>query len=90
MTWENELKESIGTIAQLREYIEITPKEERRIRKIIEKHPMRITRYYMSLIDRNDPDDPISKMVVPSGGELNLSAGSAAQVCANSLDFSDK
>jgi KamA family protein len=73
MTWENDLKESICTIAQLREYIEITPKEERRLRKVIEKHPMCITRYYMSLIDRNDPDDPIRKMVVPSQKELNLS-----------------
>jgi len=34
---------------------------------------MRITRYYMSLIDWSDPDDPIRKMIVPSVGELNLS-----------------
>jgi len=73
MTWENELKNSIRTIAQLREYIELTPKEERQLQKVIEKHPMRITRYYISLIDRNDPNDPIRKMAVPSEEELNLS-----------------
>lgn len=70
--WKKELKKSICTIAQLKEYIELTPKEERRLRKVIERHPMCITRYYMSLIDRNDPNDPIRKMIVPSEGELNL------------------
>jgi len=33
---------------------------------------MRITRYYLSLIDKNDPNDPIRKMAVPSVEELNL------------------
>jgi KamA family protein len=73
MTWENEPEESISTIEQLREYIELTPKEEKQLRKVIERHPMRITRYYMSLIDRNDPNDPIRRMVVPLEEELNLS-----------------
>ncbi len=72
MTWENGLKESICTIEQLAEYIEFTPKEENQLREIIERHPMRITRYYMSLIDRNDPNDPIRRMAVPSEGELDM------------------
>lgn len=71
MTWEEELEASICTIEQLREYIELTPEEEKQLREIIERHPMRITRYYMSLIDRNDPDDPIRKMAVPSEEELD-------------------
>ena len=71
--WENELKEGITTIAELREFIELTPTEEMQLQKIIEIHPMRITRYYMSLIDRNDPNDPLKKMVVPSEGEFDLS-----------------
>jgi len=73
MTWEKELKKSICTIAQLKKYIELTPKEEKRLQKVIQRHPMQITRYYMSLIDRNDPNDPIRSMAVPSEEELNLS-----------------
>lgn len=73
MTWQNDLKGSIHTIEQLEKYIELPPEEKRHLRKVMERHPMRITRYYMSLIDWSDPDDPIMKMVVPSGGELNLS-----------------
>ncbi|MBA7526979.1 L-lysine 2,3-aminomutase [subsurface metagenome] len=71
MTWEDDLEECICTIEQLREYIELTPEAEKQLREIIERHPMRITRYYLSLIDRNDPDDPIRRMAIPSEGELD-------------------
>lgn len=71
--WEEELRESICTVAQLKKYIELAPKEERQLQEIIEKYPMRITKYYMSLIDVNNPDDPIRKMAIPSEEELNLS-----------------
>jgi len=55
--------------------MELDPKRGAIIQEIIDIHPMRITRYYMSLIDENDPDDPIRKMAVPTEEELNL-AGS--------------
>ncbi len=71
MTWEDELEDSICTIEQLKEYIALTPEEENQLRGIIERHPMRITRYYLSLIDINDPNDPIRRMIVPSEGELD-------------------
>ncbi|NOR77241.1 MAG: KamA family radical SAM protein [Methanophagales archaeon] len=75
MAWEKELEESISTIAQLGEYMELDPKKGAILQEIRDIHPLRITRYYLSLIDENDPDDPIRKMAVPSEEELNL-AGS--------------
>lgn len=69
--WENELKESISTVAQLREFIKLTPAEEKQLEEIIQIHPMRISRYYMSLIDKNDPNDPLRRMIVPSEGEFD-------------------
>ena len=72
MAWEKKLEESISTIAQLGEYMELAPKKEKQLQEIMEIHPMRITQYYMSLIDKNDPNDPIRKMAVPSEEELNL------------------
>ncbi len=72
MAWEKELEESISTIAQLGEYMQLTPKKEALLQEIIDLHPMHITPYYMSLIDENDPDDPIRKMAVPSEEELSL------------------
>lgn len=34
---------------------------------------MNITRYYLGLIDKNDPEDPIRKLAVPSSEELTVS-----------------
>ena len=73
MRWKDELKNNICTIEQLKGYIQMSPKQEKRLRKIIERHPMSITRYYLSLIDWDNPDDPIRRMVIPTEDELNLS-----------------
>ena len=72
MAWEKELEESISTIAQLGDYIELTPELEQQLQEIVAIHPMRITQYYMALIDKYDPNDPIRRMAVPSEGEFNL------------------
>lgn len=73
MSWEAELKKNICTIEQLKEYIDLTPLEQKQLKRVIEKHPMSITRYYLSLIDKKEPNDPIRKMVIPSVEEFNLS-----------------
>lgn len=62
----------ICTIEQLRNYVDLSREEERKLKKITARHPMRITPYYMSLIDWNDPHDPIRKMAIPSIEELSL------------------
>ena len=73
MDWQNELQESICTVAQLKRYMRLSPEDERRLSRIVERHPMRITRYYASLIDWSDPADPILKMAVPAVAEMDLS-----------------
>ncbi len=50
----------------------MTAVEEKILRRVVDIHPMSISRYYLSLIDKNDPDDPIRKMAVPSEEELNV------------------
>ncbi|MBE0432021.1 KamA family radical SAM protein [candidate division WOR-3 bacterium] len=69
--WRRELKESIRTVEHLERHLKITRQERDDISEIIEKHPMRITHHYLSLIDQSDPDDPLRKMIVPSADELN-------------------
>jgi len=47
------------------------PKDEReKLRRITEKFVFRVNEYYLNLIDWNDPDDPIRKLVIPNEGEL--------------------
>ncbi|MHC1598207.1 MAG: KamA family radical SAM protein, partial [Candidatus Methanofastidiosia archaeon] len=66
-----ELEHNITTLDELENYISLEKKEKNSLFKIIKTHPMSITRYYLSLIDPNDPTDPIRKMVVPSVDELS-------------------
>ncbi|MBW1644503.1 MAG: KamA family radical SAM protein, partial [Deltaproteobacteria bacterium] len=73
MSWTEELKNNIETIDQLKEYVDIPHNQEKRLKRVIDVHPMSITRYYASLINKNDPNDPIREMIVPSTAELDLS-----------------
>jgi KamA family protein len=75
MPWNAELKKNICTVEQLEEYLRLSPRERRQLKTVISRHPMTITRYYMSLVQRNDPEDPIARMIIPSEEELRL-AGS--------------
>lgn len=70
MDWKQELQNNIRDVTGLKAFVELTPQEERDIKQVVEAHPMNIPRYYLSLIDRNDPDDPIRKLAVPTGDEL--------------------
>lgn len=52
--------------------IEQIPKEEReKLKKVTEKFVFRVNEYYLSLIDWDDPNDPIRKLIIPSEHELN-------------------
>jgi len=64
---------TVNTIDELKQYIKLSKKEEALLKKVVKEHPMRISGYYLSLIDKDDPDDPIRRMIVPSIEELNLS-----------------
>jgi len=72
MNWENQLKQSIRSIDDLKNYIDLSSSETKKLNKVIERHPMCIPQYYLSLIDKNDPDDPIRAMAIPSKDELDL------------------
>lgn len=73
MNWSDESKKNICKIDDLLAYTTLTTKEMKQLELIIKRHPMSITPYYMSLIDWNDPDDPIRRIAVPSLSELDLS-----------------
>ncbi len=48
----------------------LAPGEREALKAVTAKYPFRANEYYLSLIDRNDPDDPIRRIVVPHPGEL--------------------
>ncbi len=80
--WRDELRNSISTVDELKKYIPLGSEEEENIRRVVKLHPMNITRYYLSLIDPQDPHDPIRKMAIPMEEEMVV-AGAMGQTTAD-------
>ncbi|MDR2167337.1 MAG: lysine 2,3-aminomutase [Clostridiales bacterium] len=64
--WHWHLKNRIETVADLKKLVKIGPKEEAGIARCLSAFRMAITPYYLSLIDPNDPYDPIRMQSIPS------------------------
>jgi lysine 2,3-aminomutase len=62
--WIAQLRNSVNTLERLKEYINVTPEEEEGITTL--NTQWGTTPYFASLMDRNDPNCPIRKQVVPS------------------------
>ncbi|MCK4371251.1 MAG: lysine 2,3-aminomutase [Candidatus Lokiarchaeota archaeon] len=71
--WHWQVKNRITTLEELKNYITLN-KEEDDIR-ILQEYRMAITPYYLSLIDPDDPYDPIRKQAIPTIHELERYSG---------------
>ena len=71
--WKWQVKNRVETFEQLKKYMELTPIEEEGVKKSLQTLRMAITPYYLTLIDPNDPNDPVRKQAIPSGSETHIS-----------------
>jgi len=78
LDWQQELKNNITSIDQLMKYLPMSFEEESDLRQVTKLHPMNIPRYYLSLVNPQDMDDPIRRLCVPDSQELVV-AGSMGQ-----------
>lgn len=70
--WRKLLRSNITTFDELKNHLVFkSAKNQENIERVITKSPLNVNRYYLSLIDKNDPDDPLRKIIVPSGAELS-------------------
>jgi lysine 2,3-aminomutase len=72
MPEHKELEKIICSVEQVACNLGLSPDETEQLKKVAQIHPMRVSPYYLSLINLDDPDDPIRKMAMPSLGELDL------------------
>ena len=70
--WKWQVKNRIETYEQLSQYFTFAPEEAEGIKKALAKFRKAITPYYLSLIDPNDPYDPIRRQAIPAGEECNI------------------
>ena len=50
---------------------ELNEEERAALKNVTEKFAFRANEYYLSLIDWNDPEDPIRRIIIPNMGELD-------------------
>lgn len=70
LDYRAELKNNITTVDELSRHLPLSSEEEAELRQVVEIHPMNIPRYYLSLVDPDDPADPIRRLCVPNAEEL--------------------
>lgn len=70
-SWKELLAQSVWNVEGLQKVLPMSEEESQQMGAIIEKYPMCINPYYLSLIDPNDPNDPIRKMCVPDVFEFS-------------------
>lgn len=69
--WTWQIKNRIETLDDLKKYIKLTKEEEQRVIHTLKTLRMAITPYYLSLIDQNDPHDPVRRQAIPTGKETH-------------------
>jgi lysine 2,3-aminomutase len=73
--WTWQLKNRITTVAQLERYMTLTPEEKAGCLFANQKLALAITPYFFNLIDRDDPNCPIRRQVIPRSDEMVISSG---------------
>jgi lysine 2,3-aminomutase len=74
--WKWQLRHAVGSSEALARALDLTPGELEGVRRAErEGLPLRITPYYLSLVDREDPSCPIRRQCVPDVRESHEVAG---------------
>ena len=76
--WHWQVKNRVETLEDLKKYIALTAEEEEGVRRTLGRLRMAITPYYLSLMDLDDPYDPIRRQAVPTAHELEAAPYEAA------------
>ncbi len=77
--WKWQVKNRVETLEDLKKYVKLTSAEEEGVKKTLSTLRMAITPYYLSLINPDDPHDPVRRQCIPTELETH-------QVAADLLD----
>lgn len=72
MSWKSQLDNSISTVDELALVLSLGEIERQILRDVCDNHPLKISRYYFSLIDKNDKRDPLRRIAVPLTQESHV------------------
>ncbi len=66
------MEKKVKYVIKLHQIPELREDEKRELSQVTERFAFRTNTYYNSLIDWNDPDDPIRRIVIPTMEELDV------------------
>lgn len=70
--WHWQYKNRMETVESLSKYIDLTPEEVEGVQKCLRTYRMAVTPYFLSLINPEDPYDPIRRQAIPTAEELYI------------------
>ncbi len=70
--WKWQFRNRITNTDRLASLLGLSSREQKEIRLVALRYPVSVTPYYLSLIDLNDPEDPVRRQAVPSILEISL------------------
>jgi lysine 2,3-aminomutase len=79
--WKWQFRNRIRDLAHLKEYVQVTPEEEKAFQAVGKNLPFAITPYYLDLVNPLDGNDPIRKTVIPRMAEFTTSASEMIDPC---------
>lgn len=71
-SWLWQVQNRVETVEELKTYLPLTMEEEAGAKKALKSLRMSITPYYLTLMDKNDPLDPVRIQAVPSAMEIMM------------------
>ena len=72
--WRWHFRNRVTTIEGLSKYVHLSPQERSQLRLVSIKYPLAITPYYLSLMNPDDPADPIRRQSLPAPEELSMAS----------------
>ncbi len=85
--WRWQVRNRVTNLAGLSRYLRLAPAEERAFSASSGKLPLGITPYYLSLMDPEDPADPLRKTMVPTWFEAVTGPGESADPLGEDQDM---
>jgi len=71
--WKWHFRNRITSVEHLSQFITLSSEEKAQLQLVTRRYPLSVTPYYLSLINPDDPEDPIRKQAVPSVLEMTMS-----------------
>jgi len=70
--WKWQFRNRITSVEQLAKYVPLSIKKYAEISAVTRTYPLAITPYYLSLMDLNNPKDPVAMQAIPSIEEITV------------------